>query len=416
MTASHLYDLVLFTSHFPYETGETFLAEELEYLSKGFGRILLCPLTGSGEPRPVPTNCDVMTPQFSDRVEVLVRGLANTSLPPALARDFVDQRVWSDPVRFRRFAPAALFLRRILSNKQLSDILKYRITPSTVLYFYWSVGFAYAAPFLPCRANPMVARFHGSDLYEEAWNGYAPFRRPLIDRLDRLVFVSNHGRSYLKNRYPDTSDDKLEVFRLGTKDFGRGPLNESDGVRRIVSCSNLISIKRIDLLLKALHRLEGADVEYFCIGDGPELEKLRSLANHLPENVKSTFTGALPNSQIMDFYRNTPVDLFVNVSRTEGLPVSMMEAMSFGIPILGTDVGGVTELVDDDVGVLLDVAVSIDELRQTIARQLSLRPREMEALRNRARARWEETSSAQINHDEFCHFLGDLKDRSESEN
>jgi glycosyltransferase involved in cell wall biosynthesis len=409
MRDAHRYDLLLFTSHFPYGAGETFLADELEHLSKGFESILLCPLTGSGAARSVPANCDVLTPQFRDRADVLVRGLANTVFPTALARDFMERRVWADPIKFRRFGPAALFLRRILSNLELMDVLRNRISPSTVLYFYWSVGFAYAAPFLPCR-NPMVARFHGSDLYEEDWGGYTPFRRAQIARLDALVFVSRHGMEYLKSRYAGLPEEKLHLFRLGTRDHGVGPVRAA-GPLGIASCSNLIPLKKVDLLLKALGKVADLDIEYTCIGDGPERPRLEALARRLSPNVKASFKGSLPHSHVMEHFERNPVDLFVNTSRAEGLPVAIMEALSFGIPVLATDVGGVSELVDGDIGGLLDSTVSPEELRSVMEELLTLPASEKMIMRERARARWKATSDAGVNHARFREFLVGLSRR-----
>jgi glycosyltransferase involved in cell wall biosynthesis len=56
---------------------------------------------------------------------------------------------------------------------------------------------------------------------------------------------------------------------------------------------------------------------------------------------------------VRDFYLTQPVDVFVNASTTEGVPVSIMEAMSFGVPVVATDVGGTGELVNSRNGALL---------------------------------------------------------------
>ena len=59
------------------------------------------------------------------------------------------------------------------------------------------------------------------------------------------------------------------------------------------------------------------------------------------------------NEEVMEYYKNNLVDLFVNMSESEGLPVSMMEAMSFGVPVIAPDVGGIKEIVDENSGWLL---------------------------------------------------------------
>ena len=65
--------------------------------------------------------------------------------------------------------------------------------------------------------------------------------------------------------------------------------------------------------------------------------------------------GFQDNEKIMDFYRNNPIDIFINVSTNEGVPVSIMEAISFGIPIIATNVGGTNEIVINNItGWLVD--------------------------------------------------------------
>jgi len=410
MSGNRPYDLVLFTSHFPYEKGETFLAAELEHLARSFDRIAIFPLTGTGAPRPVPGNCEVIPPLFSTRADVLLRGLANTSAPLDLARDFASERVWADPVKLRRFIPATLFVRRILSHRRLRNVLENRITPSTVLYFYWSVGFAYAAHLLPCRENPMVARFHGSDLYEEAWHGYTPLRARLIDRLDRLVFVSRDGLDYIRSRHPSLEDERLALQRLGTIDHGLGPRPDRGAGEpfRLVTCSNLKPVKRVDLLLDALGHLGDLPIELVCIGDGPQREALERKAERLPGSVTPRFTGWMQSDALIDYYSSTPVDLFVNTSSSEGIPVTIMEAMSFGIPVVASAVGGVPEIVDSSVGALFPPDADERMIAATIRDVCTLETRRSRSLRDAARERWKNLFDADSNYQKMATLLKDL--------
>lgn len=63
--------------------------------------------------------------------------------------------------------------------------------------------------------------------------------------------------------------------------------------------------------------------------------------------------GELPHHQVLAWLSSYPIDVFCNVSSSEGLPVSLMEAASCGLPLLATDVGGNCEIVDDSVGRLI---------------------------------------------------------------
>ena len=104
----------------------------------------------------------------------------------------------------------------------------------------------------------------------------------------------------------------------------------------------------------------------------------------------------------MDFYRQNHIDLFINTSRSEGVPVSIMEAFSFGVPAIATDVGGTGEIVDNSVGKLLDVNVSPQEIANAIK---LFAVSDTSEFRKNARNRWNERYNAEKNYREFAGFL-----------
>ncbi len=80
--------------------------------------------------------------------------------------------------------------------------------------------------------------------------------------------------------------------------------------------------------------------------------------------------GFTANYDILNFYKSNPVDLFINVSESEGIPVTIMEAMSYGILCLATDVGGVKEIVFEGVGNLLDPRCDPGMISEAITSEL----------------------------------------------
>lgn len=122
----------------------------------------------------------------------------------------------------------------------------------------------------------------------------------------------------------------------------------------------------------------------------------------LPPNVSFVFRGAVPNEVVMEHYRSTRVDLLVNVSDSEGIPVSIMEAMSFGIPAAATPVGGTPELVQDAFnGYLLDKKDVPHSLSSVIERIAAMTDDDLTTLRSRARATWEQSFNAETNYPVF---------------
>lgn len=229
-------------------------------------------------------------------------------------------------------------------------ILDNDIKGKTVFYAYWLYHPAYIAARLHERMpeSIFVSRCHGFDLYENRHpNGYLPYRDYLLKSVDMLFPISEDGKQYISKLFNAKWDAKIHVMRLGSNDCGLNP-SEGDGTFTLVSCSNLIPVKRVDRIIEMLSDYE-RPIRWIHFGEGPLREELALKASELPPNVEWHMMGLVPNDEIMRFYRETHVDAFINVSESEGVPVSIMEAMSFGIPVIATDVGGTHEIVEDGV-------------------------------------------------------------------
>ena len=109
----------------------------------------------------------------------------------------------------------------------------------------------------------------------------------------------------------------------------------------------MILIKALKLLLKGGRRLE-----LRLAGNGPSKQKLQALVNELELNDQVHFLGFLREEEVINELHNS--DLFVLASFVEGVPVSVMEAMALGVPVIATNVGGTSELVESgNTGVLV---------------------------------------------------------------
>ena len=86
----------------------------------------------------------------------------------------------------------------------------------------------------------------------------------------------------------------------------------------------------------------------------PRFESALAVLKADKTNVKVVLMGEVSNQAILDYYTHHTVHAFVSLSETEGLPVSMMEAASCGIPIIATNVGGCREIVTADTGILIE--------------------------------------------------------------
>lgn len=119
-----------------------------------------------------------------------------------------------------------------------------------------------------------------------------------------------------------------------------------------MTCAYIRKVKRLYLLPEILKSFD-LNLTWTHIGEGEDYEDLKNMCNGLPANIKVNFLGNKTESQISELYKNTSFTCIVSLSSSEGLPLSMMEAISFGIPIIATDVGGCSEIVTEKTGLLI---------------------------------------------------------------
>ena len=160
-------------------------------------------------------------------------------------------------------------------------------------------------------------------------------------------------------------------------------------------------MKRVPLIFEALNELSDYKIEWTHIGDGQDFLMLKEkIQKEKKDHLTVFLPGSISNKDVLDFYSRNHFDMFVNLSTSEGVPVSIMEASSFGIPILATDVGGTSEEVPPQVGELLSANPTIAEITSTMRKLLksSYSPREF----------WLEHYNAEKNYSAFADMLCNL--------
>lgn len=399
--------LVLLTTAYPYNPGEPYLETEMPYLAARFDRILLLPIgiaPGAKVSVPLPENvtlCNsaVLPPKKARLLDCLHGLSAVFRLPKLPERDLAEVKHSLPKRAFLGYflARTRRHTREILDAVRDFDFSAYG---EVVLYSYWffvaaAVG-AELRKALP--ATKFISRAHGYDLYPYA-NAldYLPCRTMLLQAVDGVYACSEDGKRFLTKQNPDFSDT-IHCACLGTPE-GTLTAGSVDGVFRILTCARTVPLKRLDRLADALALLPDTAIEWTHIGDGASLPALRKKCAEL-HNVR--FLGALSHEQVLDYYRKNPVDVFVNISKREGLPVSVMEALSYGVPAIVTDVGGCRELIDDGQNGFLLPADFTDELLAQTLRKAHTCGRE---LRRNAFQKYQENFSAAQNFSRFADLL-----------
>jgi glycosyltransferase involved in cell wall biosynthesis len=406
--------LVLITSHFPFGIGESFIEPEIPILAEKFDKVLIISQDTSGK----------QTRNICDNIKVF-RYNPSTSVtgfltPPCLIlRNYgIIIKAYKEEVDFRRIIHQRLTLKqsgylfkKIIKAVQLKDFIKRLLSEEEikgplVFYSYWLNTGAHAIGFLNCRESIRIARAHGSDLYEEKSKSlFLPLLRFSAMKLNAIFFISEHGRKYFAEK-TGQDDSRLILSRLGTiipEHFK--PLTVNPDRFVIVSCSNLIPLKRIDLLINSLGLLQTKkEVMWLHFGDGPLRSDLENLAREKLGKGKRTgfrFMGFYPNQELLKFYSDNDINLFINVSSTEGVPVSIMEAQSFGIPVIATDTGGVRELVVEGTGTLIPINFEPADLAKFIQYYAELSDVEMRQIKLKAFNNWSTNFNAVLNYKDF---------------
>jgi len=182
-----------------------------------------------------------------------------------------------------------------------------------------------------------------------------------------------------------------------------------DGIFRIVSCSPVVPVKRLGLLLEGIHKLalQRSDLSlvWHHFGEGLQKRDIEERARvSFPRNVRFDFPGYPSKEILMEFYKNNPVDVFMNVSESEGTPVAIMEAISCGIPVIATAVGGNAEIVTKENGILLNGNPSPDDIAFTIMKFMGMSEKRQQMSAGSRRV-WKQKYDADVNYSLFVQTL-----------
>jgi len=187
---------------------------------------------------------------------------------------------------------------------------------------------------------------HGSDLLRRADLLEAKLRA-----CDFCVTISDFNRRYILENYPGTPPEKIMVQRLGVdRVLSRPALPSTTTVSRrfcLLAVGRLHAVKNYRFLIEACSDLQARGLDFVCwiVGEGPTRQALESHISKLGLEQRIQLIGHVPRNNLASYYRHA--DLVVMTSKSEGIPVSLMEAMSHEKLVLAPAITGIPELVDD---------------------------------------------------------------------
>lgn len=401
--------LIIINGFFPLDRGEDYLENELKY-SKNFDTIYICPSNVYGniicnKKYNLPNNSRILTlkKKYTSRIF--------SCLIFAIFHSFFWEELLKILSNNRKIGVFKFFIYSTIKSVNIYKEISKAFNDTDVritLYSYWMADTAVAASLLRKYSNlhivKCVTRCHRFDVYEYANKlNYLPYRSLILSSMDEIYPISVNAYQYLANKYG--LKDKLNIERLGTEDCGFLSVSKSKSLR-IVSCSWLRPVKRIHLIMEALKLLD-IPIEWTHYGDGEEYQKLTKFAKTInKKNLMISFAGRVNNDEILKIYKDKKFDVFINVSENEGVPVSIMEAMSVGMVVIATDVGGTNEIVDDGInGYLLPKDCTPEMVADRIYNIYNMSQEQYAKARHSSRIIWESMCFSKNNYNKFYNDL-----------
>lgn len=415
--------LFIIASDYPFGPGEPFLENEVKQIESSFDKIIFLVTS------PLSRLNNKKLFYIPDNAEIIIINKKITRWQKLKVIRWVFKRVFWTELKFIRkklrlnlnlqvikiclFALAKGF---VLKKKIQIQLKQYLNSSENQCYFYsyWCTEHSLGLAFLKLKYPQLIVftRAHGWDVYYERNNPpYLPFRPFIINTLDMLFTISDNGKKYLTEKIK-ASGQKITTSKLGTQQVTTHNKFQKQNALCILSIAYIVALKRINLLIDALAILD-IDIEWTHIGGGKLFDSTLEYANlklETKSNIKFNLPGNKSKEEIYQFLSEHYFDCLINTSYTEGIPVSMMEAMSFGIPVIGTNVGGVCEIINDGVnGFLISSDPAPIEIAETILKFQNLTDDEELKFRENAYKTWKEKYNAEKNYTKFVEQILNLK-------
>lgn len=392
--------LLLATESFPYGRGEkSFILPELKRLAEDYDITILCHAD----------RAEAANAELPETVRVICLGrpvIRMKDKVKALLHYIFHRDGWREIKEIlsekanrkeRLYQSLAFYAQALADEQSLKKSGALSKDENIIYYSFWYTYFCYSMVRMKSRYPNVriLTRTHGHDLYHERIpGGRQPFKHQMERQLEKIVFACEYGRNYYEVNVRDqhTDPDKLSVCRLGIEPAMRQmPYRESE-VFHLISCSNVIGLKRLELIIDGLADIEDIQVQWTHIGDGEAYEHVKRYAAEQldgSKNISYRFTGYLENEAVCDYYMTNQVDCFITTSATEGgCPVSIQEAMSYGVPVIGTQAGGITEMIDGN-GILLPENPTGQDVAEAIGNMYHLEKEVYQEMQRQSLRIWE---------------------------
>ena len=400
---------ILITDAFPLGsiTETAFVVPEIEALAKAFARVIVIPTTalGPADAIPLPPNVEICRDWVESPLWRQKWRRALYLFTPGLWRRCGSPRTFTNLT----FTAASIAFERWFLHRFIKGDLDLK---DTVIETFWfdfpTAALGHMRKHIPSLRY--VSRAHGHDIYTD--RALKP-RAEAIDQSQGIYCVSGFGADYLKKLFPGSAD-KIHSAPIGCTKLLPAHMaaghKSTDRQLTFMSIARVAPGKGVGRILEMLRKLAVArpstSIRWIHIGDGPLMSVLKSATGSITEtNLSVELRGTRHNPEVQRMLTAEPIDWMMLLSDSEGLPISLCEGMAYGIPAIATDVGGVSQLVDDDCGLLLPPDCTPEEFVRGLLPYLDSDVR-MDSLRRGAFEKWKRHFNAPaLRHDFVARHL-----------
>ena len=359
-TMTHPYSeatIVVLTDAYPYcgHPESVLVRPEIDALATRFRRVIVMPRRRMGDAydsrrRPDVEICDDLTDATTpDGRLPLWLAILSGELPKWLVNGTDSRDTFSHAVQ------AAAFSRWITGWIKRDPSLS---PHNTVFYTFrlnpFTSGLALASRRLHLR---IVTRAHTDDLQQ----GNRQLRLFTARRCKAIFTTSDQTADVVRRRLSADPHVHIETRRLGCID--RHPATPAPHVMHsqltFLTVGPISDDKRFDQMAEFIDALATArekTIRWVIVGDGPRLSDLKKTLSVMPSNrwLHVELTGAVSNDDVHALYATGRIDWMLLLAEDSiGCPVAVCEALMHGVPVIANDVGGLSEMLDDDCGILL---------------------------------------------------------------
>jgi glycosyltransferase involved in cell wall biosynthesis len=246
-------------------------------------------------------------------------------------------------------------------------VLKYikRKTDSEVVVFHHITSFYFYCVFSKKSKKIILFQHNEGDpfkIYETKFPSlkksviYSFFKKKIVNefnKVDKFIFISNYGKKNFDILYPKYYNKTITISN-GISDKVFNKIYNPNKIIKLITVGTVSYRKGQNIIIESLSKLPSnlkLNYHLTIVGDGPQFEEFVKLSEKLNVSENITFVGPKKRDEVDKYLLLS--DVFILMSNSEGLPLSILEAIRFGLPVITTNIAGCPEPVSNNNGFII---------------------------------------------------------------